>query len=217
MNDGKKLVETVRLSVDRTREEHTARLRYQVHARRLWPPRAGRSNLRDRPLLGGIDLPGPLGQIDLQRDRALYGSAGSWHFFVDGTSYLGAPGEWELDDEDLALGENEPQWLIALIAACVEANELGEYAVRGVRCRCLELKCDFGQVRLDGERLIRPPFVRDGLDLARLDVDIGLDPLLRIRKAAFFNGRARTVFELDDFSAVPPIERPDNSEILPEQ
>jgi hypothetical protein len=69
-------------------------------------------------------------------------------------SYVGSPGEWEQDDEeealltreDALLSEQEPQWLLALPAGCIEAQDRGVIELGDDRWHHYRTGCDFAQV-----------------------------------------------------------------------
>jgi hypothetical protein len=224
---------SIRASVARTRGEGTAAVRYRV--RGLWGRASlvqwledpGRENahgvlrrldaVRAQTLDGVRTVDGPAGRIDLDGDRSMHGVGDGWMLFIDGTSYIGAPGEWELDDEGDGLSEEEPQWLLALLVGCVQAEDRGLIELGGTRWHHYRTVCDLSRATQGSSRALLPPLFDEGLDRACLPVDVWLDSDRRIRRAVFHNGQDRTVLELSDFGAPPRVLPPTPDEILDEE
>ena len=220
----------IRGSVARTRDEGTAAVRYRVGG--LWGPAslvqwledpAGGSPsgvlrrldaVRAQTLDGVTTVDGPAGQIDLDGDRSLYGVGDWWMLCIDGDSYIGEPGQWELDQQGDALSEQEPQWLLALLAGCVEAEDRGVIELGDTRWHHYRTGCDFSRATSGTGREVVPPLLDEGLDLGRVSVDVWLDDDRRIRRSVFHNGRYRTVLELSDFGVAPRVTPPQPNEIL---
>lgn len=220
----------VRASIARTRAEGTAAVRYREHGvwggaslvRWLEEPTSGDPGgiLRRLDATRAVDgiqtVDGPAGQIDLDGDRALYAVGDWWTLFIDGNSYIGEPGDWELDEEGDALGPEEPQWLLALLVGCVEAEDCGVIEVGGVRWRHYRAACDLSRADSGTGRVVLPPLSREDLDLSRLPVDVWLDGDGRVRRAVFHNGQYRTVLELSEFGVPMRVVPPEPGEILDE-
>lgn len=237
------LAAQVRNSVARTRSEGTASVRYRIGGLWLkaslvqWLEDPGSGN--SASMLHRLDaarakargsirtLDGPAGQIDLDGDRSIYGVGDWWNLFVDGVSYVGAPGEWEQDDEedaqlnreDALLSEQEPQWHLALLAGCFEAQDRGVIELGDDRWHHHRTGCDFAQAASATGRAVAPPpaLFDERLDLARIPVDVWLDTDGRIRRAVFHRGKHRTILELSDFRATPRVVPPERAEILDEE
>jgi len=159
---------------------------------------------------------GPAGSVDLDGDRSVYGVGDSWMLHIDGVRFIGAPGEWELDEEVGALSVREPQWLLALLTGCVEAEDRGLIELGGAHWHHYRTECDLSRATSGTALEVLPPLFDEGLDLARLPVDVWLDGDGRIRRAVFHSGADRTILELADFGAAPRVVRPQPSEILDE-
>jgi hypothetical protein len=74
---------------------------------------------------------------------------------VSGHRYQGEPGEWEQDDDyegERFLTEEDPCWLLELVAVTVEATDCGEEAASGTACRHYQGIADFDQARARASR-----------------------------------------------------------------
>jgi hypothetical protein len=155
------------------------------------------------------------GQIDLDGNRAIYGVGDSWRLCADGVMYGGEPGEWEaLDEDDGGLGQAEPQWLLALLAGCVEAEEHEGVELGGVSWRHYRTVCDYSAADSGTERKVLPPFFGDDLDVSRLPVDVWLDREGRICRAVLHEGSARTTLELANFGVPGRVTLPRPEEVV---
>lgn len=82
------LIRRLRDSVEVTRAEGTAALRYVPYQRDLGP-----SQLQPRKIGGA------LGRIDFTQNRCVYAGGGGWKLYTPALSLVGEPGEWELEEE----------------------------------------------------------------------------------------------------------------------
>lgn len=166
--------------------------------------------------LSAFQPKGPLGRIEFSRERSLYSVGDWWRLFVDGASYLGEPGEWELDESNVGLTEDEPHWLLALLEGCTAARQLGAIDYHGEAMRRFELSCDVSRAwSTAGRRVERPPFLEES-DPSQLRVEVLVDTATdRIRHAMATWGRVVTRVELSAFGEAAAIEPPKDSELIP--
>jgi hypothetical protein len=234
MVDHGSLVERVRESVKLTREEGTAALRFEPSRIHVQPPLD--EMLADRsPGLGGTmrllgsarrtvmshlgisELSAPVGRIDFVHHFSVYSDGDDgWWLFSPGREFIGRPGEWEaVDIENDTLETQDPAWLLALIAAAVEAEDDGPEAVLGARCHRYGVASSFSLAQMQVGRSMEPP--RGNLDLERLAIDLWLDDADRIRRAIFRGDQILAILELHDFGVPDPIELPGLTEIVSDE
>ena len=226
-------VERVRASVELTRAERTAELRFLPSVldsgRSLETMLAERSPLLAEGLrvlqgahrivtshLNVSDIPGPAGRIDFVHDRALYRGGGGWVLTAPGWDCIGEPGEWEADAlDDDTLGDNEPSWLLELIAAATTATDAASDLVRGTRCQRYGTVASLALARERSSRPLGTRRTRDHVDPERLAIDVWLDEASRIRRAILLGDRTLMKLELSDFGGPDSIDIPAPDEILP--
>ena len=226
-------VERVRASVELTRAERTAELRFLPSV--LDSGRSLETMLGERsPLLAEgfrvlqgahrivrshlnvSDIPGPAGRIDFVQDRALYRGGGGWLLTAPGWDCIGEPGEWEADAlDDDTLGDNEPSWLLELIAAATTATDAGSDMVRGTPCRRYGTVASLALAREQASRPMGPRRTRDHLNPEGLPIDVWLDEASRVRRAVLLDDRTLMKLELCDFGGPDSIDLPTPDEILP--
>jgi hypothetical protein len=228
------LAERIRQSVRTTAAEGTARIRFVpnrivgrslggVPAERPSPKTRGAFRLAKRAVRRGLAAvpqssteSGPAaGQIDFAQQRSVYNRGTSWKLCTPDRDYVGHPGGWEAGEHD-GIVFDEPFWLLELITATVEAVDDGTEWVRGTECRRYRCAADFQRASAGAERELASPAWSDGVDPARLALDVWLDDRARIRRAVFYEAQSETSLELFDFGEPLPIEVPASSEILPE-
>jgi hypothetical protein len=220
----------VRAAVARTRREGTAALRYREHV--VWLRQSLAQWLEDpsgehqhsflrrldawraKTLDGLHTLDGPVGQIDLDGDRSMYSVGQGWTLCVDGRSYIGEPGEWELDEETDALTPQEPQWLLAVLEGCSRAEDRGLIKLGTTQWHHYRAGCDLSHATSGTGRQVRPPCFVEDLDLTDLLIDVWLDLDGRVQRAVFHERPERTILELSNFGAAPCVVPPLFSEIL---
>lgn len=127
----------------------------------------------------------------------------------------GRPGEWEYEDayDDDSVREQDPLWLLELIAATTGAAEAGAEGVLGVPCisyrTCASLKIAMSH----SHRPMREPTRARATDLERFTVDVWLDHTGRLRQAILRGHGRRMMLELSDFGGPPGIDLPSPDEI----
>ena len=161
-------------------------------------------------------------RIDFDQERCLF-SAGAYGVLVlPGHRYQGEPGEWEQDDDyedETFLTEEDPFWLLELVAATIEASDCGDETVLGATCRHYQGIANLDQARSNASRELVSPLRspdRENLDLTRFPVDVWLDTVGRLRRATLHIGPQTTTLELADYGQAEGIDPPDASEIVPE-
>ncbi len=228
-------VERVRASVDLTRAERTAELRFLPHVSDSGRSLEAMLDERSPQLAKGFrmlqsvhgdvtshfnvsDIPGPAGRIDFVHDRALYRGGGGWVLTAPGWDIIGEPGEWEADVlDDGTLGDNEPSWLLELIAAATKATDAGSETVLGTPCRHYRTVASFALASEQAKRPLGPRRPFGHVDPERLAIDVWLDEDGRIRRAVLHGHGDPTLMklELSDFRGPESIELPTPDEILP--
>lgn len=165
---------------------------------------------------GGLSWPavGPDGQIDFRQQRYLCGDDDDRELIAPGVTLFGGRGEWEAahNDPDL-LEENDPFWLLALIAATVDATDEGPQSIRGTQCERYLATADFQLAASNAKRTLVPPPESDSEGLVHLPLEIWIDGQRRIRGARLHRKRSWTSLELFDFGIPGPIELPSEDEI----
>jgi hypothetical protein len=200
---GREIVERVRASVDRTCAEGTAALGYVP-----WVSGSISWSSQER-----------LGRIDFRNERSVYAHADDeWMLLAAGLVLEGEPGAWYASGSDSdVLTDDDPFWLLALIAGTVEATDEGPQAISGSRCVRYIAMADQA---LASSNSIRPfKRLRPAADDERADqipIEVWLDTEGRIRRVRLHRGRAVTRMELLNFGGVPPIDVPGPSELLSE-
>jgi hypothetical protein len=199
---GREIVERVRASVERTCAEGTAALGYVP-----WVAGSISWSSQER-----------LGRIDFRNERSVYAHADDeWMFLAPGLVLDGEPGAWYACGTDSdALTEDDPFWLLALIAATVEATDEGPQAISGSPCVRYIAMADQA---LASSNCIRPfKRMRAAADerADQIPIEVWLDTQGRIRRVRLHRGRAVTRMQLLNFDGVPPIDVPGPSELLSE-
>jgi hypothetical protein len=200
--DGPEVAARVRRSVERTFAEGTAAVRFA-------------------PWVGGSmswSLEGPDGRIDFRQQRSQYAREGSdWRFASPGLLLIGEPGKWEVARHDSEmLFDDDPFWLLELIAATVEATDEGSRLVRGTRCKRYLARADFALAASNATRPMEPLPSSDVQRTGRLLIEVLIDGNDRIRRARLHRDRSRMLLELFDFGAPGPIDLPGPNEIVSE-
>lgn len=225
------LAERIRQSVAITAAEGTARIRFMpdrsvgrsfesVIAEHSSPRTAAVFGLAKRAVKRGLaavpqsstESGLAAGQIDFAQRRSVYNRGTFWKLCAPGRDFAGQPGAWEAGEHDGILFD-EPFWLLALIAATVDAVDDGSEWVRGEQCRRYRCAADFERAS-GAERQLATPVWSDGSDPARPAVDVWLDDRARIRRARFDEAQSQTSLELFDFGEPLPIDLPPASEIV---
>jgi hypothetical protein len=199
---GLEIVERVRASVERTSAEGTAALGYVP-----WVAGSISWSSQER-----------LGRIDFRAERSVYAHADDgWMLLAPGLVLEGEPGAWYACGADSeVLSDDDPFWLLALIAATVEATDEGPQSISGSRCVRYIARADQA---LASSNSIRPfKRLRAAADerTDQIPIEVWLDTEGRIRRARLHQGRAVTRMELLNFGDVPPIDVPGPSELLSE-
>jgi hypothetical protein len=196
---GPEIVERVRRSVERTCAEGSAELGYVP-----W-------------VAGSISWPSHerLGRIDFRDERSLYAHGDEWMLLAPGLMLEGEPGAWYAcrNDSD-ALAEDDPFWLLALIAATVEATDEGSQSIRGSRCERYIARADLALAASKSVRPLAPLRAVANKRTDRIPIEVWLDAEGRIRRARLHRGGAVTRMEFLNFGAVPAIDLPEPHELL---
>jgi hypothetical protein len=199
---GPEIVERVRRSVERTRAEGTAALGYV-------PWVAGSISWHSQERLG---------RVDFRAERSLYAHADDeWMLLAPAQRLEGRPGAWYASSNDShLLTEDDPFWLLAVIAATVEATDEGPQSVGGSRCERYLASADLALAASNSARPVAPIQAAGDERMDRIPVEVWLDSEGRIRRARLHRGRAVIRMQFLNFGAVPAIELPDPSELLSE-
>lgn len=233
MSESDEGVERVRASVALTRAERTAELRFlpsvldsggsleamlgERSPRLAEGFRVLQGVLNDvRSHLNVSDIPGPPGRIDFVHDRALYRGGGAWVLTAPGWNFIGEPGEWEADAlDDDTLGDDEPSWLLELIAAATTATDDGNETVRGIGCRRYGAVASFALASEQAKRSLGPRRTIGHVDPEELAIDVWLDEAGRITRAILHGDPTLMRLEFSDFGGPGLIELPTSDEFLP--
>jgi hypothetical protein len=225
----------VRASVATTKAEGTARIRYAAHFVDGLPslinalgkehPAAatalkavGSAMRRAVAPIALSTLPGPDGQIDFDNERSVYSRGKFWKLYAPGREYIGQPGEWETERELDALTDEDPFWLLAVLAATVQATAHGDVMVLRTNCERYSGFADLQMAHTGSSQPIAPPFHADELDLSRLPIEVWLDTSGRIRQAILRGpGEHQTQLELSGFGQADRIALPKDDEVLPDE
>jgi hypothetical protein len=225
-------VERVRASVELTRAERTAELRFLPSVldsagsfEAMLKERSPRLAEGLRVLQGVVhdvmshvnvsDIPGPSGRIDFAHDRALYRGGGAWVLTAPGWNFIGEPGEWEADAlDDATLGDDEPFWLLELIAAATAATDDGSDTVRGTACRRYGTVASFALASEQARRPLGPRRTIAHVDPKQLGIDVWLDEAGRIRRAILHGDPTLMKLELCEFGRPDSIDLPTPDEFL---
>lgn len=225
--------ERVRTAVTATRAVGTARLRFVPPGYRLEVadalsdslsshglPRLGATverlaeTVRDKKgRRGASDLPGPDGTIDFEHERCVYSNGTFWTLLTPGHEFTGEPGEWEEGPVD-DLSSNNPFWLLAVLAATVEAKPKSTEFVLGSECVCYQGVANLDHVLHNASRPISVPPGWEDADVNRLPVQAWIDGEKRIRRATARMRESFTSLELSDFGRPPAISEPAAEELL---
>ncbi len=222
----------IRASVERTAQEGTARLGFRHYFQLAlhdalaakYPAVSGlfgqldTVNRRARKTSGEPKPLGELGQIDFRNNRSMYNFDRSGHnfwLFVDGAAFIGKPGAWFAYTPDRAglLGVDGPFWVMALLAATVEAHEVGSEVLDGARCRHYRGFSNLVEAQSKIKHPLAPLRFNARSDPSRLPVEVWLDDAKRIRRAALVDTprpgfEEWSELELSGFGEVPPIPAP---------
>ena len=89
--------------------------------------------------------------------------------------YHGRPGDWDFERRGDDLDEDDPFWLLAVIAATTEAAEVGADRIFGSDCTQYRAIADFAQARSAASQQLSSPLLleSDQLDLGQLQVQHG--------------------------------------------
>jgi hypothetical protein len=197
---GPEIVERVRGSVERTCAEGNAALGYV-------PWSAGSISWSPRERLG---------RIDFGEQRSLYAHGDDeWMLLAPGLMLEGQPGAWSAprDDSEVVI-DDDPFWLLALIAGTVEASDEGSQSIRGSRCKRYIARADMGLAASKSVRPLEPMRASADERTDRIPIEVWLDAEGRIRRARLHRGRAVMRLEFLSFGEVPAIELPEPAEIL---
>ncbi len=167
-------------------------------------------------LFGGLawSFPGPAGRIDFTAQRCLYSNGEFWLLLGPGLRLSGMWGEWEwAPDHADALTEDDPFWLLALVAGSSEATDEGARELGGTPCRRYLTTTDFALAAARSERRLMSPWRGDIDDPQRLRLEVWLDANGRVRRARLYGKRSSTSLELFDFGGPGPIELPPSVDI----
>ena len=160
-------------------------------------------------------LPGPDGVIDFRNSRAMYSHGAFWQLIADGQDYSGHPGEWWVGPAD-DVSEENPFWLLGLLAATAEVTTETDETIRGVRCRRYDAFADFHHARQTDPALAAP--LRDGQqDLSKLPIQVWVDSAGLIREAVYWREDDwQTRIQLSDHGVPDPVEVPNEHELVPD-
>ena len=229
---GHPLGDRVRVSVQTTRAEGTAAVRFTPSRIDVQPSLAERLSERSpglgaalerfealsrqvRAALQVSELQGPLGQIDFVHQRCLYAEGeDGWTLTAPGVEYSGEPGAWEkVPAADDAIPVIDPFWLLSVLDAATDEAELGDEAVLGEPCCCYQASVSLSAAAAQSQRrLEQQSATRGGAD--RPPVEAWLDGTGRIRRVICRRGHTLMVLELSEFGAPAMIELPTAEEIV---
>ena len=165
-------------------------------------------------------MTGPDGQIDFEHDRSLYSVGSGWRLYSPGREYIGVPGHWESFPLD-ELNEDDPFWLLAIVAATVSATYAGKDRILGESLDRYTARADLAQAQASRglpvalpSHAIDPRPGESPLDVSDLKLDLWFDAPGRIRRATLHHGRdSLTQIELSGFGETGTIELPASAEI----
>jgi hypothetical protein len=162
-------------------------------------------------------LPGPDGVIDFTNRRVMYSHGAFWQLIADGQDYSGHPGEWWVGPADAASEEN-PFWLLGLLAATVEVTAEADETIRGVRCRRYDAVADFDRARRTTSLTLAAPGGVVHRDRSRLPVQVWVDSGRLIREAVYWGeGQRQTRIQLSDHGVPDPVEVPMDEDVATDE